>query len=73
LRPPATLGRQPTIGPRFVASRNWTLARNFCKRELTTRYIRIFDQLERPLTVRGATREVGFVHLPHRWHDGVAR
>ena len=35
--------------------------------------VRLFDQVERPLTVRGATRELGLVHLAHRWHDGVTR
>ncbi len=35
--------------------------------------VRIFDHVERPLTVRGATRELGLVHLAHRWHDGITR
>ena len=35
--------------------------------------VRVFDHVERSLTVRGATRELGLVHLSHRWHDGVAR
>ena len=35
--------------------------------------VRLFDHVERPLTVRGATRELGLVHLAHHWHDGVAR
>ncbi|HEV2219092.1 MAG TPA: ABC transporter ATP-binding protein [Casimicrobiaceae bacterium] len=35
--------------------------------------VRIFDHVERPLTVRGATRELGLVHLTHRWHDGITR
>ncbi|MGE5088770.1 MAG: ABC transporter ATP-binding protein [Candidatus Levyibacteriota bacterium] len=35
--------------------------------------VRVFDHVERSLTVHGATRELGLVHLAHRWHDGVAR
>ncbi|MGH8802507.1 MAG: polysaccharide ABC transporter ATP-binding protein [Casimicrobiaceae bacterium] len=35
--------------------------------------VRVFDQLERTLTVRGDSRELGLVHLQHRWHDGVER
>ncbi len=35
--------------------------------------VRIFDHVERSLTVRGDTRELGFVHLAHRWHDCVVR
>ena len=35
--------------------------------------VRLFDHVERPLTVRGATRELGLVHLAHRWHDGITR
>jgi lipopolysaccharide transport system ATP-binding protein len=31
--------------------------------------VRIFDTVERVLTVRGATREFGLVQLPHRWHS----
>lgn len=29
--------------------------------------LRLFDTMARELTVRGATREMGMVHLPHRW------
>jgi len=29
--------------------------------------IRLFDTVERPLTVRGRTRELGLVRIPHRW------
>ncbi|HEX8741093.1 MAG TPA: ATP-binding cassette domain-containing protein, partial [Casimicrobiaceae bacterium] len=35
--------------------------------------IRVFDQVERGFTVRGETRELGLVHLRHRWHDGIDR
>ena len=35
--------------------------------------VRIFDHVERELVVRGATRELGLVHLGHRWHDGILR
>ena len=35
--------------------------------------MRVFDNVERPLFVRGRTRELGLVHLAHRWHDGVLR
>jgi len=35
--------------------------------------LRVFDEVERPLIVRGRTRELGLVHLAHRWHDGVDR
>jgi lipopolysaccharide transport system ATP-binding protein len=35
--------------------------------------LRVFDNVERPLTVRGKTRELGLVHLAHRWHDGTER
>ena len=31
--------------------------------------VRLFDNVERPFVVSGATREMGFVRLPHRWHD----
>jgi lipopolysaccharide transport system ATP-binding protein len=31
--------------------------------------MRAFDTVERVLVVRGRTRELGMVHLPHRWHD----
>ena len=29
--------------------------------------VRLFDNVERPLTVTGGTRELGLVRLPHRW------
>ncbi len=29
--------------------------------------VRLFDHVERPLTVTGESREMGFVRLPHRW------
>jgi len=35
--------------------------------------MRVFDNVERPLVVRGRTRELGLVHLAHRWHDGIDR
>ena len=35
--------------------------------------LRVFDNVERALTVRGSTRELGLVHLAHRWHDGIDR
>ncbi|MGE5171583.1 MAG: ABC transporter ATP-binding protein [Rudaea sp.] len=35
--------------------------------------LRVFDNVERALTVRGKSRELGLVHLAHRWHDGVDR
>jgi lipopolysaccharide transport system ATP-binding protein len=35
--------------------------------------MRVFDNVERALFVRGRTRELGLVHLAHRWHDGVPR
>jgi lipopolysaccharide transport system ATP-binding protein len=31
--------------------------------------MRIFDTCEVPLVVTGESREMGFVRLPHRWHD----
>lgn len=31
--------------------------------------LRMFDTFARGLVVRGATREMGLVHLPHRWLD----
>ncbi len=34
--------------------------------------MRAFDTVERVLVVRGRTRELGMVHLPHRWHDDGA-
>ena len=30
--------------------------------------LRVFDTVERAFTVRGASRELGCVRLPHRWH-----
>ena len=33
--------------------------------------VRLFDHVERSLTVTGATRELGFVRLPHRWETPV--
>ena len=33
--------------------------------------VRLFDNVERPFVVTGASREMGFVRLPHRWHDPV--
>ncbi|MEO9135553.1 MAG: Wzt carbohydrate-binding domain-containing protein, partial [Casimicrobiaceae bacterium] len=35
--------------------------------------MRVFDNVERSLVVRGKTRELGLVHLAHHWHDGVDR
>ncbi len=34
--------------------------------------VRLFDNVERPLTISGTTRELGMVRLPHRW-NGPAR
>jgi lipopolysaccharide transport system ATP-binding protein len=35
--------------------------------------LRVFDTVERPFTLRGASRELGSVRLPHRWlHAGEA-
>jgi lipopolysaccharide transport system ATP-binding protein len=34
--------------------------------------VRVFDTMERALTVRGATREFGLVRLAHRWVAPVA-
>ena len=31
--------------------------------------IRLFDTVERSLVVTGRSRELGMVHLPHRWHS----
>lgn len=31
--------------------------------------VRLFDHVERSLVVTGASREMGLVRLPHRWHD----
>ena len=33
--------------------------------------VRVFDTLERSLTIRGATREFGLVHLAHRWDSAA--
>lgn len=35
--------------------------------------LRVFDHVERPLIVRGSSREFGVVHLAHRWHDQIDR
>mgnify|MGYP003499736989 CR=1 FL=1 len=31
--------------------------------------VRLFDNVECPFVVTGISREMGFVRLPHRWHD----
>ena len=31
--------------------------------------VRLFDHVERGFTVTGSSREMGFVRLPHRWHE----
>jgi len=31
--------------------------------------VRLFDNVERSLTITGDSRELGFVRLPHRWHS----
>jgi lipopolysaccharide transport system ATP-binding protein len=31
--------------------------------------VRLFDHVERALVVTGSSREMGFVRLPHRWHE----
>lgn len=31
--------------------------------------VRLFDTMDRVVTVRGDSRELGIVRLPHRWHD----
>ncbi|MCC6194317.1 MAG: ABC transporter ATP-binding protein [Burkholderiales bacterium] len=31
--------------------------------------VRLFDHVERSFTVTGSSREMGFVRLPHHWHD----
>jgi len=31
--------------------------------------LRVFDTREVPLVVTGESRELGFVRLPHRWHE----
>ncbi len=33
--------------------------------------LRLFDQCDREVTVRGESREFGSVRLPHRWHNGA--
>ncbi|MCC7328466.1 MAG: ABC transporter ATP-binding protein [Burkholderiales bacterium] len=33
--------------------------------------VRLFDHVERTFIVTGASREMGFVRLPHRWHDSA--
>ena len=33
--------------------------------------VRLFDNVERPLVVKGETRELGLVRLPHRWRASV--
>jgi len=33
--------------------------------------VRLFDHVEHPFMVTGASRELGLVRLPHRWHDGT--
>ena len=35
--------------------------------------LRMFDTFARGLVVRGATREMGLVHLPHRWLDRATK
>lgn len=34
--------------------------------------VRVFDTIDRGFAVRGATRELGLVRIPHCWHDDVA-
>ncbi|MGE5667455.1 MAG: ABC transporter ATP-binding protein [Betaproteobacteria bacterium] len=34
--------------------------------------VRLFDHVEETLTVTGATRELGFVRLPHRWRSSAS-
>ncbi len=36
---------------------------------MDTEGLRLFDTLERGLTVRGESREFGLVRLPHRWNQ----
>ena len=31
--------------------------------------VRLFDTIERPLTIRGSSRELGLVRLTHTWHN----
>lgn len=33
--------------------------------------VRVFDTMDRIVTVRGTSRELGMVRLPHRWSDGA--
>jgi len=33
--------------------------------------VRLFDHVEQPITVTGATRELGFVRLAHRWESST--
>ena len=33
--------------------------------------VRMFDTLEKPLVVTGATRELGLVRIEHRWDGGA--
>ncbi len=33
--------------------------------------VRLFDHVEYPFVVTGASRELGFVRLPHHWNDGA--
>jgi lipopolysaccharide transport system ATP-binding protein len=34
--------------------------------------VRLFDTIERPLTVRGSSRELGLVRLNHTWHNAAS-
>ncbi|MEP6483189.1 MAG: ABC transporter ATP-binding protein [Rudaea sp.] len=38
---------------------------------LDTEGVRLFDTMTRTLTVRGESRELGLIRLPHRWRDAV--
>jgi hypothetical protein len=31
--------------------------------------VRLFDHVERPLTITGDAREFGMVRLPHQWNS----
>jgi lipopolysaccharide transport system ATP-binding protein len=33
--------------------------------------VRLFDTIERPLTIRGQSREMGLVGLAHTWHSAA--
>lgn len=33
--------------------------------------LRLFDHVERPFDISGESRELGYVHLPHRWCDAL--